>query len=181
MRIQFPEYLESERLSLVAAHPRYEQALYKAILDSLTHLQPWMAWANPAPTATKIELYLLEAWRRCKACEEFPLLILTHSGELVGGTGLHRICWDIPKAEIGYWLHQDWLGQGFATEAVSVLVDYGFTQAKFERLEIRASVANYPSRRIPEKLGFSLEGILHRERREQDGSIGDTALYAKLL
>ena len=50
-------------------------------------------------------------------------------------------------------------------EAVRAMLDYGFNQMKLHRIEICTDSENLASRRIPEKLGFTLEATLREERR----------------
>ncbi|MFG6465277.1 GNAT family N-acetyltransferase [Roseateles sp. BYS87W] len=50
-------------------------------------------------------------------------------------------------------------GQGLATEAASLLVDYLFENWPINRLQCGMSVHNHASRRVAEKTGFRHEGI----------------------
>ena len=58
-------------------------------------------------------------------------------GELVGGTGLHRIDWTLRKFEIGYWRKTGCEGRGFVTEAVRALARLAFDTLDARRVEIR--------------------------------------------
>jgi RimJ/RimL family protein N-acetyltransferase len=49
------------------------------------------------------------------------------------------------------------------------------------RLEIRSDARNAPSRRVAEKCGFMLEGILRRSRRDNAGELADSCMYAKVF
>jgi [ribosomal protein S5]-alanine N-acetyltransferase len=53
---------------------------------------------------------------------------------------------------------QEHAGQGYATEAVRLLVDYLFGAKKVNRISLVIVPENTPSRRIAEKCGFQLEG-----------------------
>jgi len=49
------------------------------------------------------------------------------------------------------------------------------------RLEIRSDARNAASRRVAEKCGFELEGILRRARRNATGELADACVYAKVF
>lgn len=56
---------------------------------------------------------------------------------------------------------------------------YAFSQLKAVRLQIKCDEDNKASRAIPEKLGFDLEGILKKDDVKMDGSLRNTAVYAR--
>ncbi|HEM3560487.1 TPA: GNAT family N-acetyltransferase [Streptococcus suis] len=81
--------------------------------------------------------------------------------------------------EIGYVLHPDLWGQGLMPEAVSALVDFGFTELELHKIEIAVYDHNPQSRRVAEKLGFSLEARL-RKRKKIDGYYQDKLIFGLL-
>ena len=81
--------------------------------------------------------------------------------------------------EIGYVLHPDLWGQGLMPEAVSALVDFGFTELELHKIEIAVYDHNPQSRRVAEKLGFSLETRL-RKRKKIDGDYQDKLIFGLL-
>ncbi len=81
-------------------------------------------------------------------------------GELVGIIGTHQIHWINRTVSIGYWLGEGYQGKGIMTKACQAVIRYLFEECGLHRIEIRAAVDNQKSRRIPERLSFSLEGIL---------------------
>jgi RimJ/RimL family protein N-acetyltransferase len=83
------------------------------------------------------------------------------SGTLVGRVGLafHRVWPDDP--EVGWLIDTPWQGRGLATEAGSACVDYALGELGFERVVSICTAENTPSRRVMEKLGFSLWQKVH--------------------
>lgn len=81
--------------------------------------------------------------------------------------------------EIGYLLHPDYWGQGYMTEAVASLVEVAFTVLKLHKVEIRCYSYNKGSRRVAEKLGFTLEGRI-RDREDNQGKRCDLLEYGLL-
>jgi len=48
------------------------------------------------------------------------------------------------------------------TKACRVLIDHAYDELNLNRIEMRCGVENKKSRKIPEKLGFREEGIVHQ-------------------
>jgi RimJ/RimL family protein N-acetyltransferase len=76
--------------------------------------------------------------------------------------------------------HRAHAGKGYATEAVEALVQLAFGHLGAKRLELVTDWENVRSRKLAERCGFVLEGVLHNERRAPDGTLRDTCLYARL-
>ncbi|MFU2180807.1 GNAT family N-acetyltransferase [Streptococcus pluranimalium] len=71
--------------------------------------------------------------------------------------------------EIGYMLHPDYWGKGIMSEAVEALIEIGFTLLNLHKVEIVCYDYNRQSRRIAEKLGFTLEASI-RDRKDIQGN-----------
>ena len=78
--------------------------------------------------------------------------------------------------EIGFWTAPWARGRGVMTAAARLVCRWGFDELGLERIEWWANVGNDASRRVAEKLGFTMEGtcrrrLLHRGERV-DGWVG---------
>jgi ribosomal-protein-serine acetyltransferase len=100
------------------------------------------------------------------------------SGRLLGGSGLHRIDWNIRKFDIGYWLRDSAVGHGYATETVQVLTRFAFDHLDACRVEIRIDARNTPSRAVPERVGFIYEGRHRRALPDASGQPCDIEVFA---
>jgi RimJ/RimL family protein N-acetyltransferase len=79
------------------------------------------------------------------------------SGDLIGRIGLHYpIGW--PGPEVGYMLGKRWWGRGYATEAATGAMDWGFETIGFDRLISLIDPGNAASIGVATKLGESLAG-----------------------
>ncbi len=74
--------------------------------------------------------------------------------------------------EVGIWLHPDFHGQGYGTEAAELLVNHCFRQLDYHKIHARARADNTPSVSLWEKLGFQHEGKL-RDHTYADGKYRD--------
>ena len=98
----------------------------------------------------------------------------------VGGSGLHRIDWTIPKFEIGYWVRTRYEGKGYIHEAVEGITRFAFDVLNARRIEIRVDDRNERSWRVAERAGYTLEGILRNDSRDVAHQLRNTRLYSKI-
>ena len=180
--LDIPEEFESERLIIRAPRVRDAAQMIAAIEESLEELRPWMPWATGVPTLHEAKDNLRKARRKHLARKDFRLqFFLKGTDTLVGCGGMHRVDWSVPKVEIGYWARTPFAGQGYITEAVNAITEFAVRHFGARRVEIRMDDRNERSWRVAERCGFQLEGILCNERRQLDGSVGDTRVYAKVF
>jgi ribosomal-protein-serine acetyltransferase len=78
---------------------------------------------------------------------------------------LHSVDWQHRSTSIGYWLSEREQGHGLMTQTVRALDDHALREWGLHRIEIRAAPENHRSRAIPERLGFSEEGVLEQAER----------------
>ena len=68
------------------------------------------------------------------------------------------------NAEIGYWIAESFWGQGIGTQAVNLVVEYGFhTFSEIGKIIAKVFDTNVGSMRILEKNGFKKEAIIKKE------------------
>jgi RimJ/RimL family protein N-acetyltransferase len=88
--------------------------------------------------------------------------------QLIGAIALRAIEAEHSQAELSFWIGVPWWGRGFATEAVRVVTDFGFTQLGLNRLYAHHMARNPNSGRVLEKVGFKPEGLLRQRVRKWD-------------
>lgn len=173
------------RLVLKPPEPGDGAVLNAAVIETYKKLREYMLWAEHKPTITESEEYVREAaanWILKKNDEPFlPLLIFDkNTMDFVGSTGFHHFDWDVPALEIGYWIRNKYTGRGLMTEAVNAQTQYAMKQLGMKRVVITCDEDNIASQKIPEQLGFTLEGKLINHRiKPISKEIGNTLLYAK--
>lgn len=179
---EVPTEFSTKRLYIRMPRPGDGTAVYEAIKESIVDLKPWLSFAHNEQSEQIAEEHICEAVIRYREREDLRLLVfLKDTGEFVASSGLHRIDWNVPKFEIGYWIRSSKSGQGFMTEAVEGITLMTMQELGARRVEIRCDSNNQKSRCIPERLGFTLEGILRNDAVTADGtSLRDTCIYAKI-
>ena len=98
----------------------------------------------------------------------------------VGNCAVHTINWDVPLAQLGYWLHLDYQGQGLMNEAVQRLTRLAFEELELVRLEIRCNARNLASAGVARRAGFEQEAHLRNCYRGADGVLNDALVFAKV-
>ena len=99
--------------------------------------------------------------------------------ELLGSVGIVRADWEEGRCELGYWIARERRGLGIATRGVRMLCDWIFDRLPVDRIEIHSEPGNAASRRVAERAGFTLEGIL-RSYFVNKGARRDAASYSLL-
>jgi [ribosomal protein S5]-alanine N-acetyltransferase len=108
---------------------------------------------------------------------DYYLAVAVDSDMLIGfvrlGLGGHR------SGELGYAIRRDEWGHGYATEAASLMLNFGFRSLKLHRIQAACGPDNRPSQRMLAKLGFTPEGRI-RDHVFTNGSWRDSLLYSML-
>lgn len=78
-------------------------------------------------------------------------------GHLIGDCAFRIFAEDAQQAEIGFTLSRMYQGKGYATEAVTRLVDYLFGELRLHRIHATCDVENLASRKLLEKIGMRQE------------------------
>jgi RimJ/RimL family protein N-acetyltransferase len=108
--------------------------MHAAVSESLGELTPWMPWPKEHRTVEDSEASVRQG-RGPGSWEELMLLLLLGGTRtLAGSSGLHRIDWEVPKFEIGYWCRTRSTGQGYVTEAVRGISAFAFDTLGARRL-----------------------------------------------
>ena len=86
-------------------------------------------------------------------------VVLSDEKKMIGTCGFTSIDFANNCAEIGYVLNPAYWGKGIAAEAVTRVMDFGFTELNAHRIEAKYIIGNSQSRRVMEKCGMQFEGV----------------------
>ena len=84
------------------------------------------------------------------------------------------------QGELGWVLHPDHTGRGYATEAVRALLDIAFDDLELRRVTAACFAANEASWRLMERVGMRRETYNVRESLHRSGEWLDGMVYALL-
>ncbi len=146
--------------------------------DELGKFLPWVAYALTEEESIQNTQQAIVNFENFEGELRFSI-IEKKSGRFVGAIGLIIRDKNIPFFEIGYWLSNAFVGNGYMTEAVTVLEQYAFDELKAKRVEIKAAEGNVKSRAVAERCGYLHEGTLINDRMLPNGAVSNTVVYAK--
>lgn len=98
------------------------------------------------------------------------------------GTVIGRVkAWDVNPyngyLQLGYDVGPEYRGRGYMTEAVQAVIRFMLTQAQANRVFSSVRAGNVASRRVCEKAGMHLEGVMRQHYARQDGGYDDVCIY----
>jgi RimJ/RimL family protein N-acetyltransferase len=184
-KIPLPMPITTPRLILRVPQAGEGKKMYHAIKESYEELRWWMPWATPELTEEQSEEFIRQSktnWiLRNNKSLGLPMFMFEKTNLVyLGVVAPHTIYWEVPTMEIGYWIRTPYSGKGYMTEAVNAVTRYAISQMHMVRIEVRCDPNNLKSRKIPEKLGYKQEAILHTNRRQLvTNDLADTVIYTR--
>lgn len=140
--------------------------LFTAIDTQRAHLGPWLPFVA---TTHRVE-QTQEVVATMLSDKTNPVFTLRDGNVFAGLIGFKSASQQTRTIEIGYWLRSEQQGKGVMTAAVRMLCNMAFAEMGMRRVEIRCGVGNLRSNRIPQRLGFRLDGVEPRGEQLSDGS-----------
>lgn len=152
-------------LSEIQSHPEvhtYEQNTISSLDEVLNYIEKAGRWALDIPRT------------------HFRLAItVPPSGQVCGRLTLTLNWAEIREWEIGWQLHPEEWGKGYATEAAQAVLAYAFHELKAHRVVAFCNFNNDRSTRVMERLGMTREATLRETRWWRDAWTNEY-LYAIL-
>lgn len=106
----------------------------------------------------------------------FAMVAITDS-RFIGVISLHLL--PHAKGEVGYWLGKPHWNQGYMTEALQRVIEFGFTDLDLQRVQATHFTRNPASGRVMQKAKMTYEGTL-RHWYHKDGEPLDVCMYSVL-
>ncbi|KPV56151.1 alanine acetyltransferase [Paenibacillus sp. A3] len=172
------KYRIDSQLELKLLEPGDAGELFRLTDDNRAYLREWMPWIDMTQTEEDSRGFIESARHKWAKGEGMTAGIVA-DGKLCGVIDHHSLNWMNRKAAIGYWLAASAQGRGIMTRACRAMIDYAFGELKLHRIEIMAGTGNTKSRAIPERLGFTQEGVARGAQKLYDRYI-DLAVYSLL-
>jgi len=175
-----PQRLAGERIALRAFAPGDVSELTALRVRNRDFLGPW--------EPRRSDGFFTEAGQRAEierdrhewaADRTYAFAIVERDGGAMRGrialANVVRGAWE--NATLGYFVDQAVGSRGYATEAVSLALDFAFGPCRLHRVQAAVMPKNARSRRVLEKNGFRHEGFSPRYLR-LDGDWRDHDLFA---
>ncbi len=146
-------------------------------------ISKWLA-VVPHPYTTKdgrrfIDKKLKEKRKKGKERQDYTLAIqLKDKSRIMGGIGIHKIDYSSGVGTLGYWLSQEYWRNGYMSEALEAIVNFGFNDLGLRRLEAGVFKGNPSSGVLLKKYGFAIEGMKRKAIKcKATGIIHDEFMY----
>jgi ribosomal-protein-serine acetyltransferase len=168
-----------EKSELRLIEERHAEELNALVLDNFEHIREWSGWLRDRNRTVEMTRdWIRQNMHRFANGLGFEMAIW-HRGKMAGQIGYNYFDTENRRTEIGYWLGKKYQGKGLVTRSCAGLINHAFKNLNINRVEIRCGTGNTKSRRIPESLGFTKEGIAREAEWLHDRFI-DLAVYSML-
>ena len=167
---------ENIRLELIAEN--HAAAIFAMVDQNRDYLKEWLPFVEKMQTVESAQNFVRGTMQRNREGQEFAFVIMENE-QPIGRIGVYKIDNQNKIGEIGYWIIESAQGQGIVTNACKAMMGFCFNILQMNRIEIKCGTENVKSRLIPERLHFTLEGIIRQGERLYDHYI-DLFLYSLL-
>ncbi len=171
-------YKLSDEAELRLLEERHAEELFTLINRNHERLLMWVPWLDNTDSVEHTRDFIKRKLQRLADNNGFVTGIW-YKGALAGEIAFDYIDWSNRMTEIGYWLDAEVEGKGLVTKACRVLIAHAFDNLGLNRVQIRCATENLRSRAIPEKLGFTQEGVVRQVERLHDRYV-DLVIYGML-
>jgi ribosomal-protein-serine acetyltransferase len=153
--------------------------IFKTIDNQREYLGKWLPFVEFTKEISDSDSFVASVVNAPEDRFEYVFTI-RKGGEFAGLIGFKDTDRLNKKTEIGYWLSEKYQKQGIVTRSVDKLCDFAFNTQGLNRVQIKCAVGNTPSKNIPKRLGFKLEGIERQGELLTGGVFTDLEIYSKL-
>lgn len=107
-------------------------------------------------------------------------IVLKASGELIGEIDLYNFDNTTGNCEVSYSLGYKWWNNGYGTEALGAVVEFGFIHMNVHKISAAHNIDNPASGKIMRKVGMAQEGVIRHMIRNAKSQYKDCAVYGIL-
>ncbi|MEK6510864.1 GNAT family N-acetyltransferase [Myroides odoratimimus] len=176
--IPYPTVLEGTTVDLIPLEKGHLEELYQASADKeLWRLVP----TDCSDRDTFYDNYQNALIAREKGLQ-YPFVIIDkRTQKIIGSTRFFEMYEADKKLEIGWtWITQEYWGSVVNLECKLLLLTYCFEVLKTNRVQLKTKDTNIRSRKAIEKIGGVFEGILRKDKIQNDGTTRNAAYYSIL-
>ncbi|AZA89189.1 Putative ribosomal N-acetyltransferase YdaF [Chryseobacterium nakagawai] len=176
--ISHPTILEGANVELIPLEKEHFEELYSAGADK-------DLWALIPTDGSDKEIFYQNyefALSERENENQYPFVIRhKETQKLIGSTRFFEIYPSDKKLEIGWtWITKEFWGTSVNLECKLLLLTYCFDVLKTNRVQLKTKDNNLRSRKAIEKIGGVFEGILRKDKIQNDGSTRNAAYYSIL-
>ena len=169
----------SSSIELKLALPSFAREIYALTDNNRDFLREWLPWLDYTHSEEDTRNFIKDELLKFARGESMGATIF-YEGSIVGVAGFNSIDHTNGIGYIGYWLGEQFNGNGIMTKVVTDLIKIAAEDLSLQKVDIRCATGNMKSRAIPERLGFKHEGTLQRAEKLYDRWV-DHEVYALLI
>ena len=146
-------------------------------LTQLINDKDVIKWLSEIPfpyTLSHAEEFIERSRERVLKQESYNFMIFQDK-KMIGGIGLSEF--NNKSCQVGYWLGKKYWGNGFATEALKSILDFGFDQLNLEKIYAAYKIGNEGSIRVLNKSGFEYS----RKKYEYDSVLNEEVFLTEMI
>ena len=146
-------------------------------LTQLINDKDVIKWLSEIPfpyTLCHAEEFIERSRERVLKQESYNFMIFQDK-KMIGGVGLSGF--NNKSCQVGYWLGKKYWGNGFATEALKSILDFGFDQLSLEKIYAAYKIGNEGSIRVLNKSGFEYS----RKKYEYDSVLNEEVFLTEMI
>lgn len=171
--------LENERILLLPFENERNIELKEIIFDD----EIWKYMGMYVRTETDFENYITNTLKQKADGICYPFLIIDKAtNKVAGSTRYGYLNHASQKCEIGWtWYGKEFHGTGLNKACKYELLNFGFENIHFKRIQFSADLENRKSQRAIEKLGAVKEGIFRNNYVDSEGKSKDDVYFSIIL
>lgn len=162
-----------DRISLKQIELMDAVDMFLTIDSQRDYLREWLPFIDATKDVEDSMDFVKSIYHGSEGSHEL-VFVIQYNGTFIGLIGFKDTDYQNKRTEIGYWLSRDFQKMGIMTQSVATLLDFAFDELNLNRVTIKCAVGNDPSKRIPQRLHFTLEGV------ERDGELLSSGQYTDL-
>jgi ribosomal-protein-serine acetyltransferase len=150
-----------------------------AVLDqNRDYLRPWHPWVDLLKSEQHVEK-AIQLWNKQYEAHRGFHAGIWFEGHFCGVVNHLNVDFTNRWTALSYWLDASHQGRGIMTACCGAMIEHAFETWKLNRVTIECATENIRSRKIPERLGFKLEGTIRQIEWLHD-HLADHAFYGLL-
>jgi [ribosomal protein S5]-alanine N-acetyltransferase len=160
---RFPETIETERLALRRYSSGDASDIAELVSENREQLIREFAQVAALQNSEQTKAFIEEKSKQWQEGRTYCYGIWARGGKnQIGQIQVKNIAWEVPSAELSYFIGQQQRRRGYANESIAAVLKVAFGEMQFERIFVRILPANQESFQLAKKLGFQEEGV-HRK------------------
>lgn len=166
-----------EGLELVMFEFNQAEELFLLIEKNREYLKRWLGWVDRSRSISD-SVDFIKFTKQSYVNDQGIKVGIWHKNKLIGLIDHHGANKNNKSVNIGYWLDEDYQGQGIMTKVTETMIEYAFDLG-MNKVEIRCASKNEKSKAIPIKLRLKQEGVI-RAAEYLNGYFVDHIVYGVL-